>query len=172
MQLLLLLGLFSSLIILAYQDFKDREISWWTLPLIIILYEFYNQEIKIEQLIHFGYNIIFILLNGLIVSIYFSIKEKRWVNIINSHLGLGDILFFVVCALMFNLPNFIIFMFFSFVSAILFYLIFYFIRKKAELQIPLAGVMATLLIPILILDFLSQSSIMRNMEWLNNVSAI
>jgi len=140
------------LVILAYQDIKSREISWWLLPLILIIHLISQAKIDHNFWQNTLLNLGFVLLNWTLVSIYFSMKKKKFVNIIDSHLGLGDLLFLVVCAFVFSVPNFLFFLCLGFSTALLFYVLYLKRIKRKEESIPLAGVMALLLALILVLD--------------------
>jgi hypothetical protein len=91
---------------------------------------------------------IFILMNGVIIllqllllTIYFSIKERKLVSIINAKLGLGDVLLLFVLCLSFFPTTFLIFLSTSLIFSLSLHLI---IRKqfKEQVKIPLAAYIA------------------------------
>ncbi len=137
----------SSLIILgflAYQDFKQREISWILIPLLIILHAIISiRSISLENaVLYFLINSGFILLQLLFLTVYFSVKNRAFTNIINTYLGIGDIWFFVVLALAFSPVNFILFYLGSLFLTMIGFLVWKGLSKSSEKEIPLAGVMA------------------------------
>lgn len=82
------------LAVLVYEDFKERAISWWPLLGILGLGVYQLTQSIFWEAWFLAFNLIFIVLQLLLVSLYFSFKAKRWVNICKAHLGIGDILFF------------------------------------------------------------------------------
>ncbi len=82
-----------------------------------------------------------------------SVKNKKIVNILHQHIGLGDLLFFVVLCLAFSPGNFIIFYIFSLIATlvgcILYIKVF---SKKMMDEIPLAGGMASILVIVLLVN--------------------
>lgn len=82
------------------------------------------------------------------------IKEKRMVNPFENHIGIGDLLFFIVATLSFQFGWFIIFM----IGSLLFSLLavpFVFLTQGKDRHIPLAGLQSI---------FLSFSLIIRQFE--------
>ena len=129
------------LLIIVYQDFKQRSISWWTIPFLIffgIIQSMYFNDYQ-EGIQYFFTNCLFIVFQYLVLTIYFSIKEKQLVQIIDRWIGLGDWLFFVGLATLFSPVHFIMF----FISSIIFVLFVFLILKcfflKKLKTIPLAG---------------------------------
>jgi len=86
-----------------------------------------------------------------------SLKEKKITNIIDSHLGLGDVLFFIVLTVAFSPVNFIVFYLGSVLLTSLIYGGIVLITKNQGTLIPLAGAMSLLLIVALIMDETSSS---------------
>lgn len=139
-----------SLAVIVFQDFKQREISWFLIPVafagFICKAVFYK-----NSLVHdFLFNSVFVALQLLCLTIYFSIKNKRFLNIIDSYLGLGDILFLVVVCTVFSPVNFILFYVCSMMLTLLGVLIYNLLSAKQTRDIPLAGVMAGILLILVI----------------------
>lgn len=136
------------LVFLAYQDFRYRAISWWLIPVLFGMLAYTNiqrasLEIVLENLmLNFGF--IAIQLGAL--YIYFSIKNRCFVNIINTYLGSGDVLFFVVLAVSFSFLNYIVFQVVSFLLVAIGFGIVKMIKRNSSPEIPLAGGMSLVLI--------------------------
>lgn len=155
------------LLILAYQDFKDRTIS--AIALLVLFVLFSIQSILTNSLvqagIYFGINLFipFIQLTGL--TLYAAIKNKRFVNIIDTQIGLGDILFFVLLCTVFSPANFFPFYIGSFLVAV----VLFFILKKFNLtktnEVPLAGIISVLLILVLIMKSASPTVNLYDDYW-------
>jgi len=132
------------LLVITYQDFKERAISWWLLPLLMLGFVIVSlkQNHWYQYLINCLINNAFCGFMFTIITTYFSVKHKSFVNIINNMLGIGDILFFVVLSFCFSHVHYIFFMISSLFIASLFG--FYFQYKKQT--IPLAGIQAMVFI--------------------------
>tara|TARA_R100001509_G_scaffold165753_1_gene149679 strand:+ start:1308 stop:1628 length:321 start_codon:yes stop_codon:yes gene_type:complete len=98
----------------------------------------------------------------LLVTIYFSLKERRFVNIIDKYLGLGDILFFLSCSVAFKYDMYIMFLLFSFLTAIVVAFFYMKLFKKKTILIPLAGIMSINLILLISIDFLFSINLFLN----------
>lgn len=152
MSILLLVILVGLLGVVIYQDFKSRAISWFLIPLLVIAFVAYALlSLDIKQFgIYFGINASIILINLLGVTLFISIKEKKLTNIIDSYLGLGDVLFFLVLATVFSPINFILFFLGSIFLTTLIYGIVVLVKKQKQTLIPLAGAMSALLVATII----------------------
>lgn len=141
----ILIGLLS---VVIYQDFKNREISWFLIPLLLII-GITNALISIDYkdfLTYAGINLAIVMLNLLGVTLFISLKEKKIKNIIDTYLGLGDILFFFVLTVLFSPFNFILFFIGSILLTSLVYIIVMLFDKIKQPLIPLAGAMSLVLI--------------------------
>lgn len=145
---LLSILMISLLAILTYQDFKSKQISWFLIPLLFIGFVTIAllRVQAAELLTWFGVNLLIVLLNLVGVTIIISIKERKVTNIIDSYLGLGDVLFFVVLTVVFSPLNFMIFFLGSILITTLVYGGFILFNKNKRTLIPLAGTMSLLLV--------------------------
>lgn len=153
MNLILLIILIALLIVIVFQDFKWRAISWFILPLLlitIITKALSDIDLK-ELMINSGINLLIVLINLLGVTLLISFKEKRLTNIIDNYLGLGDILFFIILCTLFSPINFILFFLGSILLITLIYGLISLIKQK-QVLIPLAGAMSALLITALLIQ--------------------
>lgn len=144
-----LVFLFSFIAVLGsivYQDFKNRSVDIFSLGLFILLSLAFSiiQNTFVGTLKMASLPLIFIGFQILILTLFFSIKEKKIVSIIDTKLGLGDIVFWLGLAFHFSLIHFIVF----FVFSLTFTLIIS-VAKKLE-TIPLAGGQGIFLILFLI----------------------
>lgn len=135
--------------IITYQDFKERKISWVTLPVLSCLFiaeTLISAPLLQLYFIQLGSNLLFILIQLSTLFIYFSLKAGKFINIINSKIGIGDILFFVTIAFAFSTINFILFYVGSLLFITILFLVLKLLFKNVSVEIPLAGAMAALLI--------------------------
>ena len=154
--LFILIGLLG---IVVFQDFKSREISWFLIPLLLIGFAVYGlQQIRMEEFAtYFGINLMLVMLNLLCVTLFISLKEKKPTNILKHHLGLGDVLFFLVLTLVFSPFNFIFFYLGSILLTALIYGGLIVFNKKKKVLVPLAGAMSLMLIVTMLIDQLTPS---------------
>jgi len=134
--------------IIFYQDLKHRAISWWTLPLLAITLglESYSKNDLSVLYTNIGINLCVLVIQFLVVWIYFSFKNKKITNIFHAYIGIGDVLFLVAITPFFNPIHFLAFEIIGLIFVLLGSL-FYGLRKENwEFKIPLAGIFALLLI--------------------------
>jgi hypothetical protein len=139
-----------SLTVIAFQDFKQRQISWFLIPLALTGFVckavFYQNNVVHD----FLFNASFILLQLICLTIYFSVKNKRFLNILDTYLGLGDILFLVVVCTVFSPVNFILFYLCSMILTLIGVLLYNSFATKRTADVPLAGSMAAILLVLVI----------------------
>lgn len=143
------------LLFLFYQDMKYRAVYWLLFPaLLMLLFPIVLRQLSFAETMRNGLcNLAFIISQLLIVSIYFSIKKRRLINITQDYLGLGDVFFLFVIAFYFSPLNYIVFYMTSLVLVLLLAIVFIIRGKKQLLKIPLAGLQAILFLIILIVDW-------------------
>lgn len=129
--------------VMCFQDFKYRGISWYLFPVAAVGSIFLGLELTGWQDVgvHFLWNVAFVILQLSLLSIYFSIKKKRFVNIVNSYLGIADILLLLLFAMSFSPLNFIIFYCINLCLAATISLLLVLIKQDRSFKIPLAGIM-------------------------------
>ncbi len=130
---------------IIYEDFRARAIHWYWIALMLLI-----------SLVGFPWQAKWIGVNLLLVgfqmsalTVYFSLKEGKLVNIIDRYLGLGDLLFFLPLCVLFAPANFIFFFIFSFVLSLSSHLFLQYLLPQRTQTIPLAAYMAIALIGVL-----------------------
>jgi Flp pilus assembly protein protease CpaA len=134
MQTILIFLIVSLSGIMLIQDLRDRAISWYLFPLLLIpillwYWEGYNawtQSILV--------NLSFLLLNLLLSLLWFRLKGISIKHLLNGYIGLGDLLLFAVLACSMPFYIFVPFQVFSLFASTLIGLSFF---KKSS--VPLAG---------------------------------
>ncbi|MEP1490158.1 MAG: prepilin peptidase [Algibacter sp.] len=132
------------LVFVFFQDLKKRTIHV-ALPVILFLLalviNYSSIDLKFNTML---YNIVFITINILGLVLYFSYKNRGFINPIDTYIGLGDVVFFLAITPLFNLKPFILF----FVSGLLFSLLLHVSLSlfKQVKTIPLAGYLSLFLI--------------------------
>lgn len=132
-----------------FQDIKSREINV-LFPIIL----FIATTISIPSSFSIKlYNMLFFIVTLIILVLYMSLKNKKFINPFQNYFGFGDVLFYLSIAPLFLLYNYIIFFIISLLFSILLQFIFH--RNKKSSTIPLAGYSSLLLIFILINDLIT-----------------
>ncbi|HEY9196123.1 MAG TPA: hypothetical protein VIM77_07650 [Mucilaginibacter sp.] len=138
------------------QDMRTRTVHWLLFPftgLLLLLLRWQAAGLWSQVWPPVFINICFVTLQLTLLSLYFSARNKRWINITQSMLGLGDILFLFVLTFYLSVFNFIAFYLVSLPVVLLLWL---FVRKLSRTnaaQIPLAGFQSLLFIVFLASDW-------------------
>lgn len=139
------------LLILAYQDFRYKAVSWILLAGIILPVIFkalYSIDAS-DLAINFMINLLFITIQLTLLTFYFSVKSKRITYIINYYIGIGDVLMLILLCLVFSPVNFILFTIISMLLILILFGIRTLLGNKEKL-IPLAGCLSFFLVCILV----------------------
>lgn len=138
--------------VIFLQDLRQRAVS---ILLFIFLFgcligwEFieYPYMLVLES---WGMNLVFLLLLMSLLSVYMLLTRRSAV-LIGVGLGMGDVIFWVISAVVFSLPNFICFLIGSLVFSLVLHLIFRIVKVNWYTStVPLAGYQAFLLLFLLI----------------------
>jgi hypothetical protein len=134
------------MIILAFifaQDLRSRSVYWFLFPCLTVLF-------LVLTLSHFAWqplliNMGFLILQFLLLTAYFSLKNSQWTNITAGMIGWGDILFLLSAAFYLSVLNFLFFYLASLVCALFLWVAWQAVSAKKDKHIPLAGLQALLL---------------------------
>ena len=134
-----------ALLLVFVQDIKSRSVYWIVFPLLLILFivsDLVNHKSFGDLWPSVLLNLGFLVLQLLIITCWFSLKEKRWVNISMDLLGWGDILFLVSISFYLSFVNFLFFHIVSLLLALTGWLIWQLFANQKSKHIPLAGMQA------------------------------
>ncbi|MEM1323272.1 MAG: hypothetical protein AAGG75_23605 [Bacteroidota bacterium] len=151
---LLLSAIVVLLLLLAYQDLRHRAVQLSLLIVLsigIIAYSYWQLPLQ-SLILHGGVNLGFLLVQFVLISLYFSIKEGRLLNIADKYLGWGDIVFLLPVCLLFSPFNFILYYLLAIILTLLTFLIWQQFIEGTKATIPLVSGMAIVLIAALLLD--------------------
>lgn len=152
------------LFVIAIQDFKDRKISLMLFILLAVLFCWRSlviadlKQVAIDASLSIG----FVFLQLFLLTIYFSLRQKKITNVIDSYLGLGDIVFFFILTFLFSFFWFVIFFIVSMLISLVFFGLLSIMKKNDKLSIPLAGFMSLQLIGVYVIAFVSKSFTFRD----------
>jgi hypothetical protein len=138
------------LVLIFIQDIKHRRIHV-ILPIVIFSISFFIIPLKKYDLVEISLlNTGFFFITLSILTLYMSLKSKKFLNPFEHYFGLGDLLFYVAITPLFVLKNYILYFILSMIFAILMQLGLKKIIK--EETVPLAGFSALFLFIILLKD--------------------
>jgi len=153
---IIILGIVLGIVI--YQDCKDRAINVLTLPVILGMALWYAVEHPLWQWTFLWFNMGFVGVQLLGLTLYFSVKHWQLVNITQKYLGWGDILIFFALSPLFSPIQFIFFFIGSLIVTLLVVFLYHQLVRPLP-TIPLAAAFsATTLIYGLVLYFKQLSS--------------
>jgi len=113
----------------------------------------------------------FIVLQLLFLTLYFSVRNRKFVNITSGLLGMGDILFLLSTAFYLSTLNFLFFYIVSLIGALLLWLTLQSLSTKKNKYIPLAGFQSLIFMLFLACDWWLRSFDLTNDTWLLNLIA-
>ena len=139
----LLIFLLVALAWVAWEDFRTRTLPLWLLLAVaaIALVIVWKQADLHTMICYFGFNLMFVVMQFSVITLYYFIRNRKLVNIVNKYIGSGDIVFLIVCCLLFSPFNFIFFQIISSTLLLVIYTIIRMVRGTAG-NIPLAGALA------------------------------
>jgi hypothetical protein len=137
-----------------FQDLKDRAVSWYFFPLLFlfaVLIRFQKNDLM-SFLLDCGLNMLFVIVQLAMVWGYFSVKNRKFINITKNYLGIGDILFLCSITPLFSPVVFVIFYVVSLLVIVTGVIVIRLITISKNDSIPLAGLQSALLMPIIVVD--------------------
>lgn len=148
MYVILTAAIIAGMALIAWEDIRKQAFNTvW--PLLVIA-AFTVNIIAIKapgfQWVYLPINMLFFVVNLGGVTLWFSIKNRKPVNILEQYLGLGDILIFLVLCFAFSPINLMVFFFISVFMAAITGIVISWIKGKMQTllisKVPLAGLLA------------------------------
>jgi len=128
---------------ISIQDFRHRAIHAYLLIVIAIVSTLLNYIEPLLSLYEIVKSITFLGCTSIGFMIYQTIKNKHLENPIDTSIGLGDILFFIVITPLFQIHNYVLFFIVGLFLSILLFMITH--KNSTHTTIPLAGYLALFL---------------------------
>lgn len=145
---------------IAYQDFKQRAISWYWPVLLFGVSAFSGWNLfGAEMFQNIAFNLIFLVILFSTVTIYFSLKAKKLTNIFDVFIGWGDVVFLLALVPFFHPLDFVLFYTFSTILALVGALV---LKGK---EIPYAGILSTLMIVTFAIGFFTNTTWLMNFQF-------
>ncbi|MGL4595959.1 MAG: hypothetical protein ACRCYO_00430 [Bacteroidia bacterium] len=156
-------------LVLAVQDFRTRLVSPILLLLLgIALAIAASAQASFAEIgISFLINLAFIAAQVLLLIIWFSVRQRKFVALIDTHIGLGDLFFLAAVALAFAPVNFIVYYSLGLTCTLLVAAILLLFRKSIT-TIPLAAALAIPLIALCTWRICQPQLQFHNDAWLTN----
>lgn len=153
------------------QDILSRAVYWIFFPalaaLFMILFAIQHHSLN-NFWLPATINVSFLLIQLLAVSLWFSIKERHWVNITGELLGWGDVLFLICTACCFSPLNFFVFYIGSLLLVLLIWLVGKSFWFRNSPHIPLAGLQALILLLVFVVALIKPHLDLYADNWLIN----
>ncbi|MDA8956454.1 hypothetical protein N9H19_02425 [Flavobacteriales bacterium] len=148
------IGLIISLLIIFFQDLKDRSVSLIIFPVLFIIVSYLSiMESDVSTwLIQTGINSVFLLFQLAVIKLYFKRKYDCNTAFFDYYIGWGDIIFLFVLGSAFNFIQLLLFMLYSMALALAIYFPLIYLKKTQT--IPLAGFMSLCWILVLSANYL------------------
>ena len=154
---------------ILYQDLKSRSIYWILFPALVVLFEsiHYLEKTTFTEIFQpVVYNLSFLSFQFLFVTIYFTVKNKRFTNITIELLGWGDVLFLICTAFYPSVLNYVFYYMASLISILVSWTVWLLIVKEKEKRIPLAGLQSLIFALFLVMDWFVKIFDLTNDCWL------
>lgn len=156
------------LVFIWWQDLRYRAVYWVCFPILAVLLFMlkYKYTGLNPILVDAGYATSFLLTQLFVLWIYFSIKNKRIVNLTENYLGWGDILFLISIVFYLSPVNYVFFYVLSLILVLLYVIIKAGLASKEDKHIPLAGLQAALLAIAMSIDWFTNYITLYKDDWL------
>lgn len=136
------------LLVIAIQDFRSRQISWWSLVLpasaFILLSLARNSVAAVGR--DFLLNIFLLMFQLFLTWVWLSIRQRKISGFLDVQIGMGDVLFFISAAFLFSPLNYLLFYVCGLIMCLFLFILLKVIRGYGWKEIPLAGILAIPLI--------------------------
>lgn len=167
---MLVFKLLSLLLLIAifWEDMRYRAVHWFLFPLLAVMLVSINlKSYGVNAfLINAGANIGFLALQFILITLYFSIRQKSRVNVFNSLIGWGDVLLLLTLCFYCSLLNFIGFYLLSLLLIMAGWLGYRIVFSRDNKQIPLAGLQALLFAGIMAFSWFGSGVNLTEDDWL------
>jgi hypothetical protein len=153
------------------EDISSRSVHWFLFPLLYLALlgaDYFSSHHWTIALRHSIYNSLFIVLQLGILTLYFSIKKKKIINITDGLLGWGDILFWVCISCFFSPVIFLLYYIGSLIFVLLIWGAVSLFSNKTNRHIPLAGLQALVFALLFVIAWFKPAVKLGSDEWIIN----
>jgi hypothetical protein len=130
--------------LLFWEDLRHRAVHWSLLAQAFLCFGVLGLLTQGRRafLAEVPVNLGFVLLQYVGVTLYCSLRARRWTNPFHAHTGAGDLLFLLASALLFPRHVFVFFVISGIVFALAGYGVLRLVMPKQPATVPAAGLMA------------------------------
>lgn len=132
------------LLLIFIEDLRHRAVHWSLFAQLALCLGLLG-ALTLRKRILFDdtvFNLSFIAVQFGVVSLWYSLRARRWVNLLRDRVGPGDLLFLAISTLAFSRFNFILFVLSGLVFSLLAYGLILLLVRRAERTVPTAGALA------------------------------
>ncbi|TRW27071.1 general secretion pathway protein [Flavobacterium zepuense] len=142
------------LLLIFWQDTKERLVLWFLYPLVgVVAYMLHAKTIGVlPSIVNTGLNLVFVLIILSISYLYIVVIKRR--KYLNESIGAGDLLFFVSLPFAFATVAFTLLFVFSLLFSLLLHMIFK--NRQVDKTVPLAGYMALFFATVYCISFFTK----------------
>ncbi|MBS1520708.1 MAG: hypothetical protein JST50_06925 [Bacteroidetes bacterium] len=155
-----------------FQDIKSRSVYWILFPALtglLLGLRYFQNSGSILNWQSALFNVGFLIVQLLLVTFYFSIKNRKLTNITNELLGLGDVLFILSIAFYLPIFNYLFFYIVSLITVLASWICWQSITSNNNKHIPLAGLQAALFAGFLLSDWILKTHSLTDDTWILNL---
>lgn len=160
------------LLLIFVQDLRSRSVYWVLFPVLMLLFiatGLLQHRLWVDLLQPAMINGLFIVVQLLLVSAYFSLKSGKWINICAELLGWGDVLLLLSVAFYLSVLNFVFFYVSSLILTLLLWMTWQGVAGRKNKQLPLAGFQAMIFSVFLTGDWYGLHLNLTDDSWLLNL---
>lgn len=155
-----------------FQDVKSRSVHWVLFPVLtglLLLLHYFDTNGSLLSWQSVIFNIAFFVGQIVLVTAYFSVKNRKLTNITNELLGIGDVLFILSITCYLSIFNFLFFYIASLVIVLIVWLAWQMVSANKSKHIPLAGLQAILFAAFLICSWSLKTLTLTDDIWILNL---
>jgi hypothetical protein len=152
------------LLFMGIQDFRYRAISWYAFPVLALLIFIANKNFRIVDACLI---ISFLVLNFGLATLIISVRNGKYVDLLKSHIGLGDLLMLICLSLYFTPLTFFLFYLTTLLIISLAAGIYIVLVKPKNFTVPLAGLQGLFFLACILASWIYGIEL-NDFGWLEN----
>ena len=136
--------------LIAWMDFRWRAIWWGMIPAMIavLMIKSANSLSGYDAMRYSFINLCFLILQYYLAKISISIQNKKLTRLMNTYIGIGDVLFFISLCVAFSPVNFFMFYGLALFITLVVSAVYRLVVKTPRRGVPLAGGIALIFMAI------------------------
>lgn len=126
--------------VMIISDFKIRMVNiiWLSaLGVMGIVVAIYTAGVR-EALWNSALNLLLLTYLSIAIILYLRLKNRKWVNPLNRHIGTGDLIFLLMLTPLFNIYEYLLFILCTLIGSLVWFALYFLLLRKSH-TIPLVG---------------------------------